>query len=78
MIRKVRLFFIVILFFPSLVCAREPVVNNDTVVARNAAVRDYKNLAKINTIALVLNNVSLMCERQLNKHWTVLAAGGYR
>ena len=38
----------------------------------------YKNIVKLNTIALALNNVSLFYERSLNEHWTVLAGAGYR
>lgn len=39
---------------------------------------DYKNIVKINTAALLVNNISLLYERKLNEHWTVLAGSGYR
>ena len=46
--------------------------------AQDTIVPDYKNIVKVNTAALLLNNVSLLYERKLNEHWTVLAGTGYR
>lgn len=40
--------------------------------------RDYKNMVKLNTAALLLSNVSLLYERKLNEHWTALLGSGYR
>jgi len=45
---------------------------------QDTIVPDYKNIVKINTAALLLNNASLLYERKLNEHWTVLAGAGYR
>ena len=46
--------------------------------AQDSIVTDYKNIMKINTAALLLSNVSLLYERKLNEHWTVLTGAGYR
>ena len=46
--------------------------------AQDSIVTDYKNIMKINTAALLFSNVSLLYERKLNEHWTVLAGTGYR
>ena len=46
--------------------------------AQDSIVPDYKNIVKVNTAALLFSNVSLLYERKLNEHWTVLAGTGYR
>lgn len=46
--------------------------------AQDSIVPDYKNIMKVNTAALLFSNVSLLYERKLNEHWTVLAGTGYR
>ncbi|NOR34275.1 MAG: DUF3575 domain-containing protein [Bacteroidales bacterium] len=46
--------------------------------AQDSIVPDYKNIVKVNTAALLLSNVSLLYERKLNEHWTVLTGAGYR
>lgn len=38
----------------------------------------HKNTIKINTVAIAMNNVSLLYERQLNTHWSLSAGAGYR
>lgn len=38
----------------------------------------YKNSVKINLAAMVLNNVSVLYERNLNEHWSLQAGAGYR
>ena len=38
----------------------------------------YNNSLKINTLGMVLHNVSLLYERSLNEHWSIQAGGGYR
>lgn len=48
------------------------------VAAQMKTVSENKNAVKLNTAALVLNNVSLLYERNLNNHWTVQAGAGYR
>ncbi len=35
-------------------------------------------MVKINTAALLMSNLSLLYERQLNDHWTVLLGSGFR
>ncbi len=49
-----------------------------TAPAQEKAAPILKNSVKINTIGLVLHNVSLLYERQLNDHWTLQAGTGYR
>ena len=46
--------------------------------AQDSIVPDYKNIMKVNTAALLFSNISLLYERKLNEHWTVLAGTGYR
>jgi len=46
--------------------------------ALDSIVPDYKNIVKVNTAALLLSNVSLLYERKLNEHWTVLTGAGCR
>ncbi len=46
--------------------------------AQDSIVPEYKNSVKINTAALLVKNVSLLYERELNQHWTVLAGAGHR
>jgi Protein of unknown function (DUF3575) len=38
----------------------------------------YKNNVKLNTLGLVLHNVSFIYERHLNEHWALLAGSGFR
>ena len=38
----------------------------------------YNNNLKINTLGMVLRNVSLLYERSLNEHWSIQAGAGYR
>jgi len=57
---------ILMLLFPTLVRGQDSIVP------------DYKNIVKVNTAALLLSNVSLLYERKLNEHWSVLAGAGYR
>ena len=38
----------------------------------------YNNNLKINTLGMVLHNVSLLYERSLNEHWSIQAGAGYR
>ena len=38
----------------------------------------YKNSIKINAVAIAVNNASLLYERKLNPHWSVLMGAGYR
>lgn len=38
----------------------------------------YKNTVKINSVAIALNNISLLYERELNPHWSVTLGAGYR
>jgi hypothetical protein len=64
--RKVSVCLIFVLIFPLMVRAQ------DTIVP------EYKNIVKINSAALLLKNVSLLYERKLNSHWTVLAGAGHR
>lgn len=45
---------------------------------QDTIVPDYQNIVKINTAALLLSNVSLLYERKLNGHWTVLLGSGYK
>ncbi len=46
--------------------------------AQDTIVTDYKNTVKVNSAALLLSNFSLLYERKLNTHWTVLTGAGYR
>ena len=46
--------------------------------AQDTIVTDYKNTVKVNSAALLLSNLSLLYERKLNTHWTVLTGAGYR
>jgi len=63
---KVRICLYAILLMPFLASAQ--------VKAPNA----FKNSAKINLAAMVLNNVSFLYERNLNEHWSLQAGAGYR
>jgi hypothetical protein len=38
----------------------------------------YKNTIKLNSAAVLLNNVSLLYERDLKKNWSVMLGAGYR
>ncbi len=64
--QKISVCLIFVVFFPLMASAQ------DTIVP------EYKNIVKINTAALLFKNVSLLYERKLNNHWTVLAGAGYR
>jgi len=46
--------------------------------AQDTIVPDYKNIVKVNSAALLVSNISLLYERKLNTHWTLLAGTGYR
>jgi len=46
--------------------------------AQDSIVPNYKNIVKVNTAALLLSNISLLYERKLNEHWTVLTGAGCR
>ena len=64
--RKVSICLIIVLFVPLMARAQDSIVP------------DYKNIMKVNTAALLFSNISLLYERKLNEHWTVLAGTGYR
>ncbi len=38
----------------------------------------YHNSVKLSTLGLVFNNLSVIYERHLNSHWTLIAGSGYR
>ncbi len=57
---------ILMLLFPMLVGAQDSIVP------------DYRNIVKVNIAALLVSNVSLLYERKLNEHWSLLTGAGYR
>jgi len=46
--------------------------------AQENEIRDYKNAVKVNSVALIFNNVSLLYERKLNSHWTLQGGTSFR
>lgn len=46
--------------------------------AQSDSISAYKNNVKLNTLGVVFNNVSLLYERTLDEHWTLLAGTGFR
>ena len=46
--------------------------------AQNQSDSTYKNTIKLNSAAVMLNNISLLYERDLKKNWSVLLGAGYR
>ena len=63
---RLSLCMVFVLIFPTILKAQ------DTIVPA------YNNIVKVNTAALLVKNVSVLYERKLNQHWTVLAGAGYR
>ena len=63
---RVSACIILLLLFPALAGAQDSIVT------------EYKNIVKVNSAALLVSNISLLYERKLNEHWTVLAGTGYR
>ncbi len=57
---------ILMLLFPMLVGGQDSIVP------------DYRNIVKVNIAALLVSNVSLLYERKLNEHWSLLTGAGYR
>jgi hypothetical protein len=49
-----------------------------SVLAQADTAFTYKNSLKVNLLGMTFNNFSLLYERSLNEHWTVLAASSYR
>lgn len=47
-------------------------------LAQADSLSTLKNSLKINTLGMVLNNVSLLYERSLNEHWSIQAGAAYR
>lgn len=46
--------------------------------AQENAVEEYRNALKLNSMALIFSNGSFQYERSLNRHWSLLAGGGFR
>jgi hypothetical protein len=49
-----------------------------SVFGQQENVAQKKNALKLNSAALAFSNASMLYERSLNKHWSVLAAAGYK
>lgn len=72
--RSISACLILLMLFPLMIRAQDSIVQ----AKPDSILPEYKNMIKINSAALLLSNISMLYERRLGEHLTVLAGAGYR